>query len=127
MKRESRIGKSQVINISENGIVTIPSETKMSISEIADLFGIYYQTARKHIRSIEKSGIVKGNKFSEASVEGMTIYPEYYGLEMLIALSFNIKTNKAETFRKWIVDKLKANSTLKTIFVIKDWNNSLLN
>lgn len=127
MKRESRIGKSQVINISENGIVTIPSETKMSISEIADLFGIYYQTARKHIRSIEKSGIVKGNKFSEASVEGMTIYPEYYGLEMLIALSFNIKTNKAETFRKWIVDKLKANSTLETIFVIKDWNNSLLN
>lgn len=46
--------KNRIITISDNGAVTIPSETKMSISEIADLFEIYYQTAKHHIRAIEK-------------------------------------------------------------------------
>jgi hypothetical protein len=30
----------------------------MNITEIADLFGIYYQTAKRYIRAIEKSGVV---------------------------------------------------------------------
>ena len=52
MKRELKNGNSQIITISDNGIVNIPNNVRMSISEIANLFDIYYQTAKKNIRSI---------------------------------------------------------------------------
>jgi hypothetical protein len=47
MKRKLKIGDSQIITITDNGTVIVPGETKMSISEIADLFGIYYPDGKK--------------------------------------------------------------------------------
>jgi hypothetical protein len=65
----------------------------MTISEIADLFGIYYQTAKKHIRTIEKSAIAGGDERMSCTVEGMTIYPDYYGLEMIVAVAFRVQSH----------------------------------
>jgi hypothetical protein len=78
------------ITISDTGIVTIPNEVRMTISEIAGLFGIYYQTAKKHIRTIEKSAIAGGDCKMSCTIEGITIYPDYYGLELIIALAFRV-------------------------------------
>lgn len=47
--------KRKLITISDSRSVSVPSETKMSISEIAELFGIYYREAKREIRAIEKS------------------------------------------------------------------------
>ena len=98
-------GKRGVITISDSGSVSVPSETKMSIAEIADLFGIYYQTAKRHIRTIEKSGIAGGDYTMICTVDGQKIYPEYYGLEMIIALAFRIQSRNAILFREWLCKK----------------------
>lgn len=42
MKQEER----NVMTISDNETVTVPNNVTMSITEMADLFGIYYQVAR---------------------------------------------------------------------------------
>lgn len=105
MKQEER----NVMTISDNGIVTVTNEVRMSIAEIADLFGIYYQWAKKHIRSIEKSGIATGNCSKSTSMEGMKIYPDYYGLEMIIALAFRVESRNAEIFRRWLLKQIGIN------------------
>lgn len=106
MKRESNIGDSQRISIYENGIVSIPSETKMSIVEIADLFEISYQIIKRNIRAIEKTNIATGDYTMSCSLEGQTIYPDYYGLDMIVALAFRVQSAKVEILRQWIVRKL---------------------
>lgn len=103
--------KRTIITISDNGNIIVPSETKMSIAEIADLFGIYYQIAKRHIRAIEKLGVVDGDYSMNCIVEGKTIYTEYYGLEMVIALAFRVQSEKAGIFRRWAVRRITQNRT----------------
>ena len=69
--------ENRKIILSDNGTVIVPGETKMSISEIADLFGIYYHTAKKHIRAIEKLGVAGGDYSLSCTAEGSKIYPDY--------------------------------------------------
>ena len=102
MKRERR----ERITMTDNGIVTVSGHVRMSVSEIADLFGIYYRTAKRHIRAIEKSGIVRGDDSMDCVVEGRNTFPEYYGLEMIIALAFRIQSRNVEMFRKWLVKRM---------------------
>ncbi len=97
----------------------------MSIAEIADLFGIYYQTAKKNIRAIEKSSIVNGDYSSPCTVEGKNIYPDYYGLEMVIALAFRVQSEKAEMFRRWVTRKITETNPAWTILL--SIQNSMLN
>jgi hypothetical protein len=101
MKKERR----EVITMTDNGIVTISGETRMNIGDIADLFGIYYQTAKRHIRAIEKSGIVRSDDSVGCVVDGRNIYPEYYGLNMIITLAFRIQSKNAQMFREWLCNK----------------------
>ena len=98
--------ENRKIILSDNGTVIVPGETKMSIAEIADLFGIYYRTAKRHIRAIEKAGIVRGDDSMDCVVEGRNTFPEYYGLEMIIALAFRIQSRNVEMFRKWLVKRM---------------------
>lgn len=117
--------KKRTITITiENGIVYVPNGTRMSIVEIANLFDIFYQTAKREIRTIEKLGIASGDATS-CTAEGQTICPDYYGLEMVIALAFRVKTAKAEVFRKWIIrEVLKTEASEKLIMFIQ---NPILN
>jgi len=124
MKRELKIGDSQLITISDSRSISVPSETKMSISEIVDLFGIYYQTAKRHIRAIEKSGVANGDYSLSCSVEGKNIYPDYYGLEMIIALAFRVQSEKAEIFRRWVCRRAVQHST-HTVFTLSTHGNVL--
>lgn len=101
MKREKR----GIITITDNGTVAVPDNVRMSIGEIADLFDIYYRTVKRYIRSIEKSGIVRGDDSMGCVVEGRNIYPEYYGLEMVIAVAFRIQSRNAEMFREWLMNR----------------------
>jgi predicted transcriptional regulator len=99
-------GKRGVITITDGGIVSVPVETKMTIGEIADLFGIYCRTAKRYIRAIEKSGIVRGDDSMGSTVEGRNIYPDYYGLDIVIALAFRIQSKNAQMFREWLCGKV---------------------
>lgn len=103
--------KRRIITITDSGSVSVPGETKMSISEIANLFGIYYQTAKRHIRAIEKSSIANGDYSLSCTVEGKNIYPVYYGVDMIIALAFRVRSEKTEIFRRWVYRRAAQHST----------------
>lgn len=77
----------------------------MTIPEIADLFGIFYQTAKKNVRAIEKSGIAVGDYSMGGTVDGDKVYPDFYGLEMLIAVAYRVQSANSEAFRKWVIKK----------------------
>lgn len=115
--------KNRRIIISDDGTVIVPDEVRMNMGEIADLFGIYYRTAKQHIRSIEKSGIATDDDTIGGSVERMNIYPDYYGLEMIIAIAFRVQSPKAAVFRKWIQEKVVSGIGRKSIRLIEDWRN----
>lgn len=38
-----------------------------------------------------------------ATLVGNNILPDYFGLDMVIALAFRIQSYKADIFRKWII------------------------
>lgn len=101
MKKEIR----EVITMTGNGIITVPNKVRMSIGEIADLFGIYYREAKRHIRAIEKAGIAEGDYTMSCIADGLKVYPEYYGLDMVIALTFRIQSRNAQMFIEWLCKK----------------------
>ena len=116
--------KRAIITISESGAVSVPCETKMSTLEIANLFGIYYQTAKRHIRAIEKSNIASGDYSLTCTVDGKSIYPDYYGLEMVIALAFRVQSEKAKIFRRWVYRRA-THSSVHTVFTLSTHGNVL--
>ncbi len=105
--------ENRKIILSDNGTVIVPGEIKMSISEIADLFGIYYQKIKKLIRDIEKqrstersvvkSGVAGGDYSSSCTVEREKIYSNYYELKMVITVAFRVQSVKVEVFRRSLI------------------------
>lgn len=118
MKRDKiTINNSQVLNITDN--------VRMSIPDIAELFGVFYQVAKRAIRSIEKSGIATGDSFMNCTIDGRKIYPNYYGLEMIIAVAFHLQSPNADIFRKWVIRKMIRDDELTTFILTRQ--NTLLN
>ncbi|WP_165021127.1 virulence RhuM family protein [Dysgonomonas sp. ZJ279] len=118
--------KREIISINDNGSVTVPSEVRMTINEIASLFGVYYQSAKRIIRAIEKSGVADGDYSMTCTVDGLTVYPDYYGLDMVVAVSFRVQTAQAKIFRKWIVKNATTNTT-SPVIVLKVSDLQILN
>lgn len=119
--------KREIITITDNGYLTVPCEVRMSIAEIADLFGIFYQTAKRSIRSIEKSGVASGYYSMCCMVDGSKVLPEYYGLEMITALAFRIDSYKAKMFREWVMKKATVKTTgCQTPIILHCGNNLLI-
>jgi len=50
--------KRGIIKISENGIVSLDTEIRMTTYEIAYLFGVYLHTVNANIKAILKSEVV---------------------------------------------------------------------
>lgn len=105
------------ITITENGSVNTPSKVKMTIPEIADLFGIFYQTTKREVRAIERSGIAGGDLSSPCKVEGKNIYSEYYGLNIIIALAFRVQSPNADLLRKWVINKVIRRDVVTTLIL----------
>ncbi len=97
--------KNAKIKISDTGVVDVPRNIRMNIEEIAALFGIFYQVAKKNIRCVEALGICTGDQSMSGTVEGAKIVSDYYGLDMIIAIAFRVQSVKANIFRQWIIDK----------------------
>lgn len=109
MKKERR----EVITMTDNGIVTVSGHVRMNIEEIADLFDIYYREAKRNIRAIEKSGIVSGDYSMCCTVEGQKVYPEYYGLDMVVALAFRAQSPNYQIFIEWLYKKATRKEVLE--------------
>ncbi|WP_108821221.1 hypothetical protein [Dysgonomonas sp. Marseille-P4361] len=113
------------ITITDKGIVDIPNQVQMSIAEIANLFDIYYQPTKRIIRAIEKVGIITGNYTNSCILEGNKVHPEYYGLEMIVAISFQVQSEKAKIFRNWLFRRLS--KTVIPEMLIIDAQNPIWN
>ena len=99
-----------IITISDSGVVHIPITVSMRDFEIAQLFGVFQQSVKANIRAILKSGVSNGDTSKGGIVVGNSIIPEYFGLDMVIALAFRVQSPKTEIFRQWIIKRLANNS-----------------
>ena len=94
--------------MADEGFVVAPRDlgaVRMSVGEIAALLGIYYPTAKRHIRSIEKAGIAQGDYSMTCIADGHGVHPEFYNLEMVAAVAFRVKSWQADTFRRWLMER----------------------
>lgn len=97
--------KKNIITISDNGSVYVPTNVQMRDFEIAELFGAMIPTVRSHVRAILKTGIATGDYTNGATLVGNNLLPDYFGLDMVMALAFRIHSYKTKIFRKWIMRK----------------------
>ena len=97
--------RREIITINENGSVSVPDKVMMQDFEIAGLLGVMIPTVRADIRTILRTGIVTGDFTNGATLVGNNILPDYYGLDMIMALAFRIQSTQAGIFRRWILEK----------------------
>lgn len=83
----------------------------MTANEIADLFGVYTLTVNKHLKIIFKEELSREN---EVVKEFRYICPKhgeciriYYNLQVIIFLSFRIKSIYTKIFREWVFCSVK--------------------
>ena len=107
--------KREIITIDEYGVVTIPSKPAkivwMNDCELVELFGVNFPTLRTHIKSILKSSVIRADFRHGATQYGNHLLPNYYGLEMIMALAFHIQSKEACSVRAYIANKLCAVNT----------------
>ncbi len=101
--------KKTIITISETGKVSVPTNVKMRDFEIAELFRVFIQTVKANIKAVITMGVVIPDYTNDGTVVGNTIVPNYYGLDMVVALAFRIQSAQTEAFRRWILQKLTQN------------------
>ncbi|KAA6306078.1 hypothetical protein EZS27_042266 [termite gut metagenome] len=59
------------------------------------------------------------------TADELKVSPDYYGLDMIIAVAFRVQSAKAGIFRRWIMKKAIRNDMMATLVV--PLQNALLN
>lgn len=103
--------KRDMVTISDNGTVSVPTNVQMRDFEIAELFGVMVPTIRSNIRVILKTGVATADLTNGATLVGCNILPDYHGLDMVVAVAFRIQSYKAELFRQWVMRKMMQSNT----------------
>lgn len=103
--------KRSIVTISDNGTVSVPANVQMRDFEIAELFGVMVPTIRSNIRTILKTNIVMADCTNGSTLVGCNVVPDYHGLDMVVALAYQIQSAQAEVFRKWIMRKIVRGNT----------------
>ncbi len=104
------------ITISDSGAVTIPTIVKMQQFEVAELLGVTYRALRANVKSIMRSNICYGDYSQGGVVYGKTIYPDLYGLDMVVAIAIRVQTPNAKILKDYILGRL-TRPTAQTLFV----------
>ena len=105
----------KLIKISENGNVFSPDNVQMWDFEIAELFGVMIPTIRSNVRAILESEVVIADMQHGGTVIGAAMLPDYYGLDMVVALAFRIHSYNAGILKEWILQKVTARSKCSNI------------
>ncbi len=98
--------KRDIITISENGAVNVPHTVKMRDFEIANLLGITYSAVRGKIRVLLKSGQYEYYGCGGEIMRNGQVVQEYFGLDMVIAVAFQVDSYEANLFRKWVLHRI---------------------
>lgn len=96
-----------IITISETGAVTMPDvPVWMTLTEIADLLGVFECDVRKVIRSIYKNKELSEFDTAKYVRQPNGISYDVYSLEMVIAVSFRIQSKGSRIFRQFLINRL---------------------
>ena len=111
----------------ENGQVTIRPTANgvwLTQSQIADLFGVFIATVNANIRAILKSGVLREDRVVRRTRCRNGNIVERYNLEMITALAFRLKSENAEVFRRWIVERTTTPAIVWEMPMVNDgvWN-----
>ena len=111
----------------KNGQVTIRPTANgvwLTQSQIADLFGVFTAAVSTNIRAILKSGVLHEDCIIRRTRCRNGNIIERYDLEMITALAFRLKSENAEEFRRWIVERAM---TPAIVWKMPTSNNAKLN
>ena len=111
----------------ENGQVTIRPTTNgvwLTQSQIADLFGVFTAAVNANIRTILKSEVLHEDRIIRRTRCRNGNIIERYSLEMVAALSFRLKSENTEAFRRWIVERA---TTPAIVWKMPTKNDRMLN
>ena len=101
--------KRNIIEITEHGTITIPSEIVwMSEEELVSLFGVIAPTVRAAIKAVYKSGILKEYEAQRYIHLSDKCHRDVYSLEMIIAIAFKICSKETLLFRRFIINEICA-------------------
>ena len=95
----------EIITISENGRVNIPSGN-IWMSELVELFGVIAPTLRAAIRAIYKSEMLCPAATQRCDTITPTSWTTFYNLEMVVALACRLKTYEASKIRLKVLESL---------------------
>lgn len=100
-------------------MVSIPqsAEIWMTQYQLADLFGCFTGKISANIRAILKSGVLDETNVCRTYHYTNGSFIEQYNLEMIIALSFRIKSRNAEFFRSFIMKKTVKDTVDRPILI----------
>ena len=108
MKGKDINGKArQIITMDEHGNVTVPNgEIWMGEYEIADLFGVFGHSVRTQVKEIYKSGLLHPHTAERNIKIAEGRWLDAYSLEMVIALAFRIRSQRAKRLREHVIAML---------------------
>ncbi|MDL2278624.1 protein-tyrosine kinase [Parabacteroides sp. OttesenSCG-928-G07] len=110
--------KRDVITI-ENEIVSVPvsAEIWMTQHQLADLFQCFVSKINANIRAILKTSILDETNVCRTCHYKNGDFVEQYSLEMIVALSFRIKSKNTEIFREWLMNKVLSQNSLQLLLI----------
>lgn len=105
-----------IITITENGVVTMPTAPVwMTQQEMSDAFNVFGCHIRKAVHAIYKNMELLEEETMRHVRQDNGINYDVYSLEMVIAVSFKLRSREAMTFRKFIVERLYTASREKPV------------
>ena len=100
-----------IITITENGAVTTPTvPVWMTQQEMSDAFNVFGYDIRRAIAAIYKNGELLESETVRHVRQDDRISYDVYSLEMVIAVSFKLRSRESMTFRRFIMGRLTVNN-----------------
>ena len=96
-----------IITITENGAVAMPTAPVwMTQQEMSDAFNVFGCYIRKAVHAIYKNGELLESETKRYIKQDNGINYDVYSLEMVIAVSFKLRSRESMVFRRFIMERL---------------------
>ena len=96
-----------IITITENGVVTMPTAPVwMTQQEMSDAFNVFGCHIRKAVHVIYKNMELLEEETMRHVRQDNGINYDVYSLEMVIAVSFKLRSQESMVFRRFIMERL---------------------
>ena len=107
-----------IISINENGTVIMPTAPVwMTQQEMSDAFNVFGCDIRKAIHFIYKNMELLESETKRYIKQDNGINYDVYSLEMVIAVSFKMRSRESVAFRRFIMGKLYAANRKEPLYL----------